>query len=50
MPRLADFRVVIDIPDRHGDSGKNYFTPYVHDTHSELLFDFTKQAVLKFIL
>lgn len=50
LPRLKDFRVVDSVPERKGDSGKNYFTPYVLDSHTELLFDFTKQSVLKFVL
>jgi hypothetical protein len=50
LPRLKDIRVVDGIPERQGDSGKNYFTPYVLDSHTELLADFSKQAALKFVL
>jgi hypothetical protein len=51
MPPLDELRVVMPLPARPTDNKeKSYFVPYVLDNHTELLADFTKASLLKFIL
>lgn len=51
LPPLAELRVVTALPVRETDNEeKSYFAPYVLDTHAELLADFTKASLLKFVL
>ena len=51
LPNLDEIRVVKSLPERREDrSTKNYFSPYVLDYHVEKLSDFTKAAVVKFVL
>ena len=51
IPPLEELRIVKGLPSRReDDQTPGYFKPYVLDTHSVLLADFTKSSVLKFIL
>ena len=50
LPPLEEIRVVTSLPRRQDLSDSSYFYPFVLDTHSDLLVDFTKAAALKFVL
>lgn len=49
LPQISEILVVFPFPERLEDkNSKNYYFPYVLDTHAELLLEFTKAAAVKF--